>query len=96
MRVIRQTPQGERAPTFYFQNLPDSLWGAQVCRNGFSHAVEEAMGRRVLVQAVGEHLPQEALSLSSLQPGEFVYEWNEGHQTMVLVRQGTQESGEAQ
>ncbi len=89
VRVVQAAPKTELPATFYFQSLPDGLLGAQVCRNGFALAVTKAIGRPVLVQAVGADIPEQALRVSTRQPGEYVYQWQGKQKTMVLVRDGS-------
>ncbi len=96
VRMVETAPRAEQEPVFFVQGLTETVRGAQVFRNGLPVALTRALGRPVLVQTVGPDggsLPQEALALSQLQPGEYVYAWDAGRREMLLVTNGDTVTG---
>ncbi len=90
VRMVEEAPPTVVEPTFFLQSLPDTYSGAQIFRNCFPVALNQKLGRKVLVRTVGIRgdLPPETMALAPLQPGEFLYEWDAKRKRMNLLRQG--------
>lgn len=86
-RMVAEAPPSIAEPVFYVESLPDTHSGAQVFRNGYAQALDQKLGRNVLLHTVSRSggVAPEVIGLLTLQPGEYRYAWDAKTKRMTPV-----------
>jgi hypothetical protein len=89
-RVAQSIPASISPATLYVQDLPEGDNGTQVFRNGFREALSSRLPARIRVVAVTpeSQTPPEAMALTVLGRGEYLYRWEAKRRRLALVRAG--------